>query len=228
MSFNFRYFGLFALAALSAQACVIRWGDGSSLADDDSYSWTDEDDSSSVAATVGGGAGGAGGNAANDGGDSGPMCTDYWGAGTSVDVCETLAISPSNTTAVCGETPGAVGYLSCVKGFELFSEGVAEEYAACLSEITPAEACEFDPVAQCTDRIYNNACEQQGVTDLCEEMNDYCVGIGDSLDVNSCSATLNPMSEEAITELIECMNWSPTGTCQERYNSCFDELVTIE
>jgi hypothetical protein len=118
--------------------------------------------------------------------------------------------------------------MACVKGFEILNPGQAEDYAACLAAITPEQACDIDPVAACTDAVYDNACTFDDVTGFCGELTDYCdAELGDTtLDAGICAADLNPMSVDAINGMVECMSWTH-GTCEERYVDCFDEMISV-
>ena len=224
MSCNINYLRGFVIAsacALTTQACVWRIGDGSGL-DDDDGSW--QDDSSHAQ----GGTGGAGNSDAPGGGGSAPSvdCLGPEGTSLAATVCDELAINVGQVCGDDGDEP-AISYLSCVHGFQIFNPGHAESFASCLGSIGADQACETDPVGDCAVAVYDDTCEIDYIDELCTDMSDYCNNQGDALDVATCSSTLYPINPESINSMIGCMNQSLLGTCGERFDSCFDELITI-
>ena len=227
---TFRHFALLSAAALMTQACVWRIGDGSGLEDDGSTTtWTDDDGGSTTVGT--GGAGGGDATTTTGAGGEAPMCTSWEGDGTGIAACDALPTAPATIgDQVCGDEGDmyeSYVYLSCQAGYELFNEGHADEYAACLANISADAACAVDPIADCTDAMYANACEYDDVKTFCSDLSTYCEDFGGGFDAASCSETLNPMNEATITFIVDCINEAPYGTCTDRMNECVDLAVTL-
>ena len=179
-----------------------------------------------------GGAGGStlsgtsdGGASSSSGGGDDPYCTDEFGSGETAAVCDGLAVAPS-TSGMC-DYHAPLGYLACQRGFELFAPGQAEDLTACLATIQSYDACAESPVTKCVAKMYDNACTNSDIANTCASWGDICVDNGDnSFDVNMCAADLNPFSDAGVNELVDCMN-GKTGNCQDRYDYCIDQVVTL-
>ncbi len=240
MALSLRSIVPFAAIALLASACTIRFGpvddDSDFTWDDSSAQVTDSSSSSANGGAGGGGEGGAGGNtssstsSSSDGGSSGggggdPYCNDEFGSGQTAAICDGLAVAPS-TSGMC-DYHAPLGYLACQRGFEVFAAGQAEDLAACIGNIQPYDACDESPVTKCVAKMYDNACTNSYVANTCASWGAVCSDNGDnSFDVNMCETDLNPFSDAGLNELTECMN-SKTGNCQDRYDYCIDQVVTL-
>lgn len=206
-----------ALAAISllASACIIVDSSGSGY-DDEDFSW--DDDGGSVGVGGEAGYGGSPGTGGSGGGDD--FCVDETGTGETPDVCEDLA------ALSCDGQP-SLAYASCLHGFEIYNPGPAEDFAACLQTIDAADACAVDPVADCVASTYDNACVSSFNADACAEWTDDCALHGEELDYGRCAFEMNLLRFETMVDMVECMN-ATDGLCQDRYDACFDAILTIE
>jgi hypothetical protein len=219
---SYRYLPVLALTL--ASACVVRWDDtpDQRFDDDDSFS--------SVSSGGWGGEGGAGGDqgGAGEGGAGGDPyeCNDGVGYGSTVALCDALPMSPDNA-GLCDDGYPAMGYDACVRVYDIWDVGHAEQLADCLADVAPADFCAPEPFSNCVGEAYAFACYSDYIADNCSYWNDLCFEEGDALDVSKCTNDLQPFSEAGLYELSDCMN-SIEGTCQERYDLCFEGMTTLE
>ena len=47
-------------------------------------------------------------------------------------------------------------------------------------------------------------------------------------DVAGCGEDLNAMNQQAVDTLAACIADSPENLCQDRYETCFDQLVAMD
>jgi hypothetical protein len=224
-----------AVFALLSNACVVRWTD-EPIEDDDSSFF--DDDASSVSTGVGGddtstGVGGddtssgVGGHDTSTGvGGGDPYCVDGEGTGETSAVCDDLAISLSNA-GMCQDGFSPLGYAACNHAFEIWEPGFAEELAFCLSYIPTEDACDEQPVIDCVQELYTDSCDVPFIEDTCQYWADTCSDAGETLDVDQCSSDMTPFSDEGILRVSDCMN-ETDGTCQERYDYCFEEVTALD
>jgi hypothetical protein len=234
-------FSLVAMAALQS-GCVItlvdgpgRESDGSDIYEDD---WT--------TTTSGGnyGAGGAGGSTGTNpmgaGGSTvttgsgmgspasssssasgGPSCVGGSGTGEKATICEWLPAANAN----CGGAQ-PLGYGTCKRGFAIFKPASAEQLFDCLDAVPESAACDYEPVQKCIDRMYDDACPDAGIAATCKEWSAVCGQAGQPLDATRCTLDLNPFNAAAMNAMVECMN-KTSGTCQQAYDNCFDQALSI-
>lgn len=213
---------------LLAPACVFRWDDNP-----DPHAW-DDDDASTVSSGGYGGYGAGGSDAGGEGGAGGqgegggePVCNDGVGHATTAARCDELWFAPGHV-GLCDDGYAAMGYDACLMVYEMWNAGHAEELADCLDATTdPYDMCAPEPLGDCVAEVYANACESEYIADNCGYWNDLCVESEDVLDVSQCTADLQPFSDDGLYELSDCMN-GIEGTCQERYDLCFEGMTTLE
>ncbi|WP_437646374.1 hypothetical protein [Sorangium sp. So ce362] len=178
-----------------------------------------------------GGEGGQGGDG-GDGGEGGQggtgACVEAEDAAVTVADCDDLNIAPAQgATSQCGDTRDQVpfGYAVCKRAFAIYAESHVEDLLDCLSDIGVERACDDPPVNACVKRMYDNACTGQSVGD-CDVIASSCGT--DPFDAATCAAQLNPISEAGFTELVECMNDNLDVTCQQAYDGCLVEVISVE
>ncbi len=209
---------------------------GCVVATEDTDNDVDQTTSSGVStsSSTGGGDGGEGGQggAGGDGGEGGQggsgACIEAEDAAVAVADCEELNIAPAQgATSQCGDTGDQVpfGYAVCKRAFTIYAESHVEDLLDCLSDIGVERACDDPPVNACVERMYDNACTGQSVGD-CDLIASSCGT--DPFDTAKCAAQLNPISEAGYTELVECMNDNLDVTCQQAYDECLVEVISVE
>jgi hypothetical protein len=218
------FLALAATAALTvgSSACTL-------LSSDDPI---EDDDSSGVSTGVGGddstASTGVGGDdsATSTGAGGDPYCLDGIGTGQTTQMCEDMAISPASF-GICEDGLNTLGYDACIQSFEIWEEGFAEALAECISYIPIEDACEEQPVIDCVENLYTDTCEVTYIEDTCQSWADTCAESGDTLDAAACYADLTPFSDEGLLQLTDCMN-ETDGTCEDRYDGCFDEVTALD
>lgn len=176
-----------------------------------------------------GGEGGAGGAATGTGGGE-PACFGETGTGKTAASCDEMNITPAPNgpaSSSCGEglNEPPPGYGACIHGFSIYTAGSAENFQACLSEIgvEPANACDIDLVAECVGKVYEEACENAYANEVCDTIAEVCGA--DTFNAGTCKADLVPFSKAGVDTLVECVNAQPQEvSCQDAYNTCFDEV----
>jgi len=228
MALYFRNFALVASLALSSTACIVQWGDGQGQG-----GGTSIDDGFVDGGGAGGSDLGTGGSDPATGGDDG-VGGDDAGACTIQDqdpyaweLCDALPGAPSNM-GECDDGLASIAYEACLKGYEILNPRDGNYLHGCLMEIAATDACTVDPVAECVDDTYATSCLSVDVPAMCQTWGDACEGGGDTFDVPRCAEDLNAMNQQAIDELAACIADSPETTCQDRYETCFDQLVAME
>jgi hypothetical protein len=154
-------------------------------------------------------------------------CVGTDGAGQTAESCESLAIAPIYE-GTCGDTGDLepLGYLTCRRAFEIYTPGHAEELVWCLGGVAEADACDDTLVAECVNSTYAIACERGDIIDKCQLFAQSCGEVNESFDAETCAFELTVFSDLGVSELAGCMDIAE-GDCQARYDSCFDEVVSL-
>ena len=192
--------------------CVLRGAGGSGGAD---------------AGTGGGGADPGTGGGGTGGGDIGGMCTIQDADPYAWELCDAMPSAPSNM-GLCDDGLPSISYDACLKGYEILNPRDGDYLHACLSEIGAADACNADLAADCVDDTYATACLSDDVPAMCQMWGDACSTGDQAFDVPGCSDDLNSMNQQAIDTLAACIADSPESLCQDRYETCFDQLVAMD
>jgi hypothetical protein len=155
-------------------------------------------------------------------------CVGSDGVGT-VSSCEELNIAPSQgATKQCGVKKDELppGYNLCLRAYTLFTNGSADELQSCLSLIGVESACDILPVQDCVDQMFSDACDVPEIADNCKSIAAQCPG--EAFDVAKCTDDLRPFNNNGLTEILDCFSASdPKLTCQQAYDSCYDQVFTF-
>jgi hypothetical protein len=210
-----------ALSALAASACTFTTGDGD--LDDDS-SVLDDDGSGSGSGS--GGSNSTSSSSATGGGGDGPACIAPEGTGQTSASCDALPIA-AYACDIDGVEYETAGFAACQKGFDIFHPGAAENLTTCLAAIPEAQACNDDLVFDCLNHTYGNVCENAYADNICVSIAEACSGWGEPFDAPLCDYELGPMHDGALDEMLDCFN-TVTGTCEERYEICIEDLTATD
>ena len=176
----------------------------------------------------GGGTGGMG----QGGAGGGAGCVGPDGTGTVAAACDQTNLGLHGTCPSTQEDP--VGLPVCHRGFEIFTAGSAENLLECLGQIPASfeEACDEPQasmnVAQCVDKVYDEACANPDSAALCDQIFDTCQMAGQVFPLNECVADLNPMGQAGLAEYVDCYNNGPTELqCDAIHNYCYGVLFSF-
>jgi hypothetical protein len=162
-----------------------------------------------------------------------PWCFEGGPSNETVAICDDLNVTPSEMggpASLCvedGETFDPYGYSVCQLGFTFYEPAHAERLAACLSTIETFEACSFEPVQECLDLTFEEACNSPGADALCLDIFEDCAASGESFDYDLCSYELRLFDAGALGAFEDCFAGG-AGNCSERYEACFAGLATLE
>ena len=231
MASRLAYVTALGSVALLMGACIIK---STTNDDDDTHTTTTTTtptgEGGSGGSTVAGGNGGVGGQIPT-GGSGGESCVDSTGSGVTVTACDQMNITPETHG---GAATGCVapnydqdppGYLICVRGFEIYTDGQAEDLQGCLGLIGVQDACDAVLATACVEQMYVDACPRQEIVDTCNSIQATCDP--DPFDAVQCAGDLNPFSDAGLTEMTDCINGQPVEmSCQDAYDACFQTVAS--
>jgi hypothetical protein len=160
------------------------------------------------------------------------------GTGQTAAICDTMEITPSavggpaaSNCDACGGSGGTyppLGYSVCLRGFEIFTVGSAENLQACLNQINgaPAYACAIGPVADCMTRMYDDACPSQTAADACQIIRDTLCVMNEPFDMIACAENMKPFNDGALQRVAGCIANSSEPDCLIAYSVCLDQVTS--
>jgi hypothetical protein len=163
------------------------------------------------------------GNTGAGGGGGG--CVGPDGTGQTSAICNMMEITPSaaggpaaSNCDLCGGTGGVDpprGWSLCLRSFQIFTAGSAEQLHGCLAQINgaPAFACDYGPVNDCVTRVYNAACPSQTAADTCQLVQDTLCGVNDPFDVTACAEEMKPFNDAGLQWVAGCTAYSSEPDC---------------
>lgn len=116
----------------------------------------------------------------------------------------------------------------CALGYDLYKLGAAQALEDCLATIgvEPANACDESKVAACTQAMYEGACDDPASDEVCDNMKTACAA--DPFGSVGCKDDLRPLNSAALEQFVDCFNAKPNDPCQTAYDTCMDDLLTVE
>jgi len=171
---------------------------------------------------------GAGGLAGSEGlGGSGGMeaCLgDEASGGSGADSCAESLIDAIDCDGASEELNPAID--TCFVVEPVLRAGILAELISCLEAISdPCAATAGDAVDACVTASTSRACAREASVTACETI----IGRAgcDTIDLDACSAAVDPLSEAILLQASECMDPSGEffdpffeGSCEDRLNSC--------
>jgi hypothetical protein len=230
MASRLAYLTALGCTALLMGACIIK----STTTDDDTHTTTTTTttptgEGGSGGSVVTGGSGGTGGQIST-GGSGGVSCVDATGSGVTAAACDEMNITPvahGGQAMGCGPNydEDGPGYVVCVRGFEIYTAGQAEDLQACLALIGVEDTCDEAVATACVEQMYNDACPRQDIVDACAGIQTQCGA--DPFDAEQCAADLNPFSDAGLDEMTACINSQPVEmSCQDAYDACIQTVAS--
>jgi hypothetical protein len=187
--------------------------------------------------TSNGGAGGASTTASSTGTGgtttttTGPSCLGAGDPnGNTKATCDGSHVPIEAASDSCGPNVDEVapGKGICALGYDIYTLGAAQALEDCLATIgvEPVNACDESKVAACTTAIYEDACDNAVASDTCDNIKTTCDV--DPFSSENCKVDLRPLSTAGLESFIDCFNALPNDPCQSAYDSCMDELLTVQ
>lgn len=182
--------------------------------------------SSSSSSSGDGGFGGIGeGGAGVGGGGTGECVTDMDGI---LDLAACEALNTQTTGNVCGTNkdlaPLANG--TCSHGFEIYQRGAYDVLVSCLKTIEgdAVNACNDQLVIDCLGKMYAAACPSADAAAICDAIAMQGCNPGDTFKTQDCLVEINPLNQNGLSKLVDCMNMSPEPDCNVAYDTCFAQV----
>lgn len=237
-------FALLALlvpAAAIANGCTVKEVDTNNHVDTGSGVTTggtggDGQGTGGASATTGTGGQGGGTTTATTGAGGGSGCVGPTGAGTPTKAdCSNLGLELFPST--CGDTsdqpPPGKGV--CATGFDIYTQGAAEDLETCLGGIAAnqPDVCDVNKVADCVTKMYDDACANAQADAYCDALKANCDAASppSAFDVAQCKSDLKPFNDSVLGEngsFAACWNQHLNDACQDAYDACFAEATTIQ